>query len=103
MLEEELDNAHTVQSRMIPDDIVTMRSKVRVTDLQSKETLDLSVVFPSEADSAQGKVSILAPLGTALLGCRAGDTVEWRVPCGWRRLKVERILYQPEAAGDYHL
>jgi regulator of nucleoside diphosphate kinase len=61
------------------------------------------VVFPSEADSEQGKISILAPVGTALLGYRVGDTVEWKLPGGLRRLKIERILYQPEAAGDYHL
>jgi regulator of nucleoside diphosphate kinase len=61
------------------------------------------VVFPSEADSEQGKISVLAPVGTALLGYRVGDTVEWVVPGGLRRLKIERILYQPEAAGDYHL
>ena len=50
-----------------------------------------------------GKVSVLAPIGTALLGYRAGETVEWEVPGGVRRLKIEQVLYQPEAAGDYHL
>lgn len=102
-LEAELDAAHTVVSREIPADVVTMRSQVRVRDVKSGKEMDLTVVFPSEADSEQGKISVLAPVGTALLGYRVGDTVEWKVPGGLRRLKIERILYQPEAAGDYHL
>jgi regulator of nucleoside diphosphate kinase len=102
-LEDELENARTVGSRHIPDDVVTMRSQVRVRDLASGKAMDLRVVFPSEADSEQGKISVLAPVGTALLGYRVGDTVEWKVPGGLKRLKIERILYQPEAAGDYHL
>jgi len=102
-LEEEMDKAHIVGSRDIPGDVVTMRSQVRVKDMKSGTEMDLSVVFPSEADSEQGKISVLAPVGTALLGYRVGDTVEWKVPGGLRRLKIERILYQPEAAGDYHL
>jgi len=102
-LEEELDKAHIVGSRDIPGDVVTMRSQVRVKDMKSGTEMDLSVVFPSEADLEQGKISVLAPVGTALLGYRVGDTIEWKVPGGLRRLKIERILYQPEAAGDYHL
>ena len=102
-LEEELDKAHTVASRDIPGDVVTMRAQVRGRDMKSGKEMDLSVVFPSEADSEQGRISVLAPIGTALLGYRVGDVVEWKVPGGLRRLKVERILYQPEAAGHYHL
>ncbi len=102
-LDEELGKAYTVESREIPGDVVTMRSQVRVRDMKTGKEMDLSVVFPSEADSEHGKISVLAPIGTALLGYRVGDTVEWTVPGGLRRLKIERILYQPEAAGDYHL
>jgi regulator of nucleoside diphosphate kinase len=102
-LESELDKAHTVESRDIPGDVVTMRSQVRVKDLKAGTKMDVSVVFPSEADSEQGKISVLAPIGTALLGYRVGDTIEWKVPGGLRCLKIDRILYQPEAAGDYHL
>ena len=67
-LEEELDKAHIVGSRDIPGDVVTMRSQVRVKDMKSGTEMDLSVVFPSEADLEQGKISVLAPVGTALLG-----------------------------------
>jgi regulator of nucleoside diphosphate kinase len=63
----------------------------------------LRLVFPSEADFDRGRVSILAPIGTALIGYRVGDTVEWKVPSGRRRLRIEEVLYQPEAAGDFHL
>jgi regulator of nucleoside diphosphate kinase len=97
------DKAHTVEPRDIPGDVVTMRSQVRVKDIKAGTTMDISVVFPSGADSEQGKISVLAPIGTALLGYRVGDILEWKVPGGLRCLKIECILYQPEAAGDYHL
>jgi regulator of nucleoside diphosphate kinase len=60
-------------------------------------------VFPTDADLDNGKISILAPLGTALLGYRVGDIIKWRRPQGDRQLKIEEIVYQPEAAGDFHL
>jgi len=60
-------------------------------------------VFPSDADIAQSKISVLAPIGTAMLGYRVGDTFEWKVPDGIRRLEIKGVLYQPEAAGDYNL
>ena len=62
-----------------------------------------ALVFPQDADLAQGKISVLAPIGTAMLGYRVGDVFSWQVPSGERRIKVEAILYQPEAAGDYDL
>jgi len=60
-------------------------------------------VFPAEADIADGCLSVLAPIGTAILGCRAGGVVEWPVPSGRRCLRIEKILYQPEGAGHYNL
>ena len=79
------------------------RSKVRLKDLVSGESNTYSLVFPTEADFAEGKISVLAPIGTAILGYKQGDTIEWSVPSGVRKLKVEEILYQPEAAGDNNL
>lgn len=99
-LEAELDRAEIVDRRDIPADVVTMRSKVRLKDLVSGESNTYSLVFPTEADFAEGKISILAPIGTAILGYRQGDTIEWPVPSGLRRLKVEEVIYQPESAGD---
>ena len=102
-LEEELDRAVLIASKKVPPNVVTMNSQVRVKDLDSEKEMAIQLVFPSEADFEQGKISILAPIGTALIGYRAGDTVEWKVPAGVRRLHIEEITYQPEAAGDYEL
>lgn len=102
-LREELRRGKVVASKDIPEDVITMNSKVRLRDLESGEEMIYSLVFPASADVSQSKISILAPIGTALIGYRVGDTIEWKVPAGLIRLKVEEILYQPEAAGDYHL
>jgi regulator of nucleoside diphosphate kinase len=102
-LEEEMDQAVVVPSEKVPPDVVTMNTQMRVTDLDTEKKLSIQLVFPSEADFEKGKISILAPIGTALIGYRAGDTVTWEVPNGTRHLKIEEIVYQPEAAGDYHL
>lgn len=102
-LEKELDRGKVVRSQEIPSDVITMNSEVHLKDLNTKEEITYRLVFPDHADANQGWVSILAPIGTALLGYRVGDIIEWKVPAGIAKLKVEKILYQPEAAGDYHL
>ena len=99
-LETELDRAEIVDPKDIRADVVTMRSKVRLKDLVSGESNTYSLVFPTEANFAEGKISVLAPIGTAILGYKRGDTIEWPVPSGLRKLKIEEILYQPEASGD---
>jgi regulator of nucleoside diphosphate kinase len=76
-----------------------MNSRVRLTDIDTNEQQVYTVTFPSEANLDQRKISVLAPIGTAILGYRVGDTVQWRVPGGIRKLLIEEILYQPEAAG----
>ena len=100
-LEEELKYAEVVGSEDIPPDVVTMRSQVKLKDLDTNEEKVYSIVFPSEADFDEGKISILAPLATALLGYTRGDTVEVEAPAGLRRLLISDILYQPESAGNY--
>ena len=102
-LEHELELAETVAPEEVPGDVITMRSKVRLKDLATGEEMVYTLVFPSEANFEEGKISVLAPVGTAMLGYRVGSRIEWQVPSGLRRLKVEEILYQPEAAGDYNL
>ena len=102
-LEQELEQAVTVASEDVPGDVITMRSRVRLSDLDSGEEVVYTLVFPTEAKFDEGKISVLAPIGTALLGYREGSIIEWQVPSGLRRLKVEEILYQPESAGDYNL
>jgi regulator of nucleoside diphosphate kinase len=102
-LQVELDHAQIVPSQAISQEIVTMNSIVVLLDLVTRKEETYTLVFPEDADIGQGKISILAPIGTAMLGYGIGDTFEWQVPAGKRRLKVKRIIYQPEAAGDYHL
>ena len=103
VLKDELDWAHIVLPKDIPPDVVTMNSRVRLSDMNKGDDLVYTLVFPRDANAAEGKISILAPVGTAILGFRVGDIIEWQVPAGIRKLKIEEILYQPEAAGDYHL
>lgn len=102
-LEGELERAEVVNPIDIPKDVVTMRSTVRLKDLDNGKEMVYSLVFPNEADVDEGKISVLAPVGTAMIGYRVGDVIEWEVPSGLRRLKVKEIIYQPEASGDYHL
>jgi regulator of nucleoside diphosphate kinase len=97
-LEEELDRARVVSAFEVPPDVVTMNSKVRMTDLQTAKELIYTLVFPRDANLDQGKISVLAPIGTAILGYKVGDAIEWKVPGGVRILRVEEILHQPEAA-----
>lgn len=102
-LQSELEKAAVVDPAEVPADVVTMNSTVELLDLDSGVTEVRTLVFPEEADVEQAKVSVLAPIGTAMLGYRVGDTFEWKVPAGTRKLKITRLLYQPEAAGDWHL
>ena len=102
-LERELERGIEVDSTDVGPDVVTMNSTVRVTDLDANTTHLYTIVFPSDADFEKGRISILSPLGTALLGYRAGDVVQWDMPRGTRRLRIEALVYQPEAAGDFHL
>jgi regulator of nucleoside diphosphate kinase len=102
-LESELSRAQVVAPTAVPADVVTMNSKVCLRDLDTKEELMMLLVFPRDADITQAKISVLAPIGTAMLGYRVGDVFTWNVPDGVRRLQVENVLYQPEAAGDHHL
>jgi len=101
-LEFELGRAEIVDPKKIPADIITMNSRVKLLDLKSGEEKIYTLVFPHDAEPKENRISILAPIGTALLGYRVGDIITWEVPGGTRRLKVVEILYQPEAAGDFH-
>jgi regulator of nucleoside diphosphate kinase len=92
----ELARAHLVASEDIPPDVVTMDSTLRVRDLDSSEVLTFTLSWPAMASPSNGRINVLAPLGMALLGCRGGETVEWPVPGGTRRLCVEKVLSQPE-------
>lgn len=97
-LEQELDRAEIVERAAIPRDVVTMNSEVRLRDLDSGEVKTYRLIFPTQFRT-ENSISVLAPIGTAMLGYRVGDVIEWPVPKGVRRLQVEEVTYQPESAG----
>jgi len=99
----ELGRASIVWPVDVPADVVTMNSRVRLTDLDDGGEVTYTLVFPDDANIDENKISVLAPIGTAILGYRAGETVQWEVPAGTRRLRIDGVLYQPEAAGHFHL
>ncbi len=100
---EELARGKLVEPRKVKPDVVTMNSRVRLRDLEADEVTDYTLVFPKDAEIEKGRISVMSPIGTAILGYSEGDTIEWVVPDGKRRIRIEKLLYQPEAAGDYHL
>ncbi len=102
-LEEELASAEIVLPEDIPPDVVTMNSKVVLRDMVTSEKMTYTLVFPKNANISTGAISVLAPVGTAILGYAKGDIVEWPVPSGVRRICIEEVLYQPEASGHYDL
>lgn len=98
-LRQELDRAQLVSPDEVPADVVTMNSVVTLRDLDTNEVETYSLVYPDSADISNHKLSVLAPIGTAILGYRVNDELRWRVPGGWRRLKVEQVVFQPERDG----
>lgn len=102
-LKSELKRAVIVESQAIPEDVITMRSQVLLKDLSSNEEMICTLVYPDEADMLEGKISVLAPIGMAILGYRETDRVEWATPGGIAQLQIEKILFQPESSGHYDL
>lgn len=104
-LREELERAELLEPGAMPDDVITMNSTalVKVVDGASEHEHELTLVYPRDADGSSDKVSILAPVGSALLGLRVGNSIDWPMPGGRSaRLHVLSIRYQPEAAGELH-
>ncbi len=100
-LRGELERARIVEPHELPAEVVTMGSTVALRDLENGELATWTLVFPDEADLENGKISVLAPIGTAMLGYRAGDTFTWDTPAGARSMKVESVLARPgEADGE---
>lgn len=95
---EELERAEVITDEKINENIITMNSTVLIKDLDLDKEFVYTIVYPEHADNEFNRISILAPIGTALLGYKAGDTVEWEVPSGKRKLKIKKILFQPESA-----
>ena len=102
-LSEELKRAKRLPAGEIPAEVVTMNSRVHVKELRSGSEMEITLVYPKQADVKEKKISVLAPLGVAILGYKEGDQIEWSLPNHRFSYKIEKVLYQPEAAGDYHL
>lgn len=104
LLKEEIARAQVVPQTAIPPDVVTMNSRVKVRDASTGQIKEMTLVYPKDANPDAGRVSVLAPIGSALLGLHIGQTIEWPLPGGrTKRLTVVELCYQPESAGDYHL
>ncbi|ARS35464.1 transcription elongation factor GreAB [Pontibacter actiniarum] len=102
-LSKELKRAKVVPSAEVPVDVVTMNSLVKLKEMNSSTEMEITVVYPKDADLGSRKVSVLAPVGTAILGCRVGDEVSWPSPKGTVVYQVVEVVYQPEAAGNMYL
>jgi len=99
----ELESASIMEPGDIPPDVVTMNSVVRISFSGTEKRVQFQVVYPDQANFKENKISIFSPIATALIGYRIGDEIEWVVPGGLTKIKIEDIIYQPEAAGDFHL
>lgn len=102
-LESELARAEIVEPNEVPSTVITMNSTVRFRVESSSQEFTLTLVYPQDMDSSSDKISILAPVGSALIGLSVGDSIEWPKPGGGMlRVFVEDVIYQPERSGEYH-
>lgn len=101
-LNEELDRAEILTPQEMPADVVTMNSTVRFLDLISNEEYTRTLVYPASLKDSAEQLSVMAPIGAALLGLRVGDEISWALNGVKTRVKVLEMVYQPEAAGEYH-
>lgn len=102
-LEGELQRASVVPPEQVPPYVVTMNTRVKLIDTDTGKEKSYTLVFPSDADLEEGKLSILSDLGVAILGYSVGDTIEWEFPEGLKRIRIAMIDFQPEATKQYEL
>jgi regulator of nucleoside diphosphate kinase len=99
----ELDRAEVVEPREVPPDLVTMNSTVRFVIVDTGEEFCMTLVYPKDADGSAERISVLAPVGSALLGLSVGDELDWPRPGGQvMTVRVLEVVYQPERAGEFH-
>jgi regulator of nucleoside diphosphate kinase len=96
-LDTELSRAEVVNAGQLPPGVITMNSKILLLLDGSEE--EVSLVYPHETDVSRNMISVLSPIGTAILGYSEGDSIEWKVPSGVTKVEVKKVLYQPETAG----
>ncbi|HPT32130.1 MAG TPA: nucleoside diphosphate kinase regulator [Prolixibacteraceae bacterium] len=102
-LMNELNSASIVDPDAVPSNVVTMNSIVKLSFLNSNKQVQFQIVYPDQANLRENKISIFSPIATALIGYKVRDEIEWIVPAGLTRIRIDEIIYQPEAAGDYNL
>lgn len=102
-LMKELNSAKIVEPEAIPSNVVTMNSIVKLSFLNNNKQVQFQIVYPDKANIKENKISIFSPIATALIGYRIADEIEWIVPAGLTKIRIDDIIYQPEAAGDYDL
>jgi regulator of nucleoside diphosphate kinase len=100
---QELNSATVLDPHEIPGDVITMNSVVRISFVDSGIQQEFKIVYPHESNFREKKVSIFSPIATALIGFRVGDIIEWMVPAGLTKIRINEIVYQPEASGDFTL
>ncbi len=100
-LEHEIERAIVVKPEQVAGNVVTMNSRA-LLQLDDEE-MEVALVYPEDADSSAGKFSVCSDVGAAILGYREGDAIDWRISDRTRRIGIRKVLYQPEAAGDFHL
>jgi regulator of nucleoside diphosphate kinase len=101
-LQIELDRANIVEPEEMPHDVVTMNSTVIFRIESSSTEFALTLVYPNDIDDGTGKISVLAPVGSALLGLREGDSISWPKPGGGLlKVRILKVVYQPERAGEF--
>jgi regulator of nucleoside diphosphate kinase len=98
-----LHRASIVRPKQIPSNVITMNSLVVLRDLESGDRLTCRLAYPREAGQSLQNVSVSQPLGAAILGKRVGQTIRWPIGARDRRMRIQQVIYQPEAAGDFHL
>ena len=99
----ELERGIIVDSKKIPADVITMNSQVKFTEIESNSSFTYWLVFPQDADISKNKISVLSPIGCGLLGYKVNDIIPVKTPAGEKMVKVEKIIHQPEAEGNYDL
>ncbi|TCB36277.1 nucleoside diphosphate kinase regulator [Acinetobacter sp. ANC 4910] len=101
-LEEELARANVVAPQDVPANVVTMNARVLVTIAPDTTATEITLVYPHDFRGDKGQVNVLAPVGAAILGLAEGQEIEWPQPDGHlMKVRIERVLYQPEREGDY--
>ncbi len=98
----ELDSAKIVEPQAVPSDVVTMNSIVKLSFLNSNKQVQFRIVYPDKADIRENRISIFSPIATALIGYKVKDEIEWIVPAGLTKIRIDEIIYQPEASGDFN-